>query len=1026
MRIANAARSIFLCASCALLLAACSDDSTTGPSTQTTSELITGSEVLELTNDKVSVAGRITDTEGNALSNVKVSASGYEIQSDENGFFELIDVQIPVTYNMVVQYDKPGFISTQKIVAVVKDLDFDFSVKLSKHQHSEIIDPNAASTNVVSAQDPNDGTSNVLAEISFPPGSITSEAPVSVNVYVGNPGSDAGKTAFPGDYMATNDRTQPSDILLESVVFTDITLQDDMGNDITTLDQPATVKLRIPDADQSKYTLGQTIPWWSYSETKATWVREDADPSTPTIDDAIIVQGADGALYAQAMITHFSWWNVDAPITEHSCMCVDVQDGDTNPVSWVNVEAEGKTYNGRSRPTTTNAQGRACVTVKRTKDVSKPEKVALKAWIGEIDNQYDVTEDVEGNIITEELNSNVERGSTIDGSYLENPAVCLFLKNKIDIATGTIQGTVTDSSDNPIPGLTMRSTAGSKAVTNSSGEYSLSVPLDKAVSVYAFELAAQDAMVIDKNTPVILNFSVPNKPPKVRSSVRSKYGPIGHNETMTISIEAVDPERQALTIAWSSSDGIPLDTSADPWSANFTSPGTGTGSTEIIALVTDVKGAQVSRSFNVIWGRTYSGTHLKLKLLHSGNRVETRPTPVVLYKQDNKTVESILYSDANGIVDFGDIGRTHATILISRSWSDTRRNLIMLMDVPVIDGEFHFHQSNLWANSSVMAGSSCSTNSSINVNVSGLPGVGAGYEQFLSLSPGRTVLFAPSLTSQTSVSTTDLECNSPHHAAFYEYRPTGSTEDYQYQYGFAMDLGNLSGASYSLALAHEPNMKKISYYPQLSESVSYYRTKALWEGKGYNLPGLWHGNPTTNMIPIPDRLPMTEYIISATMKLSTTGVSRYSEKSFKAPPVNDIVLKTLDAEIGNLVFDSVNSSLSWDIANGKAPVDISIAELSYPKTFNIDGTLVSGSVNWTVWQHSEQTTWVIPDIPPELSEIIDKASLDQTTLDLSVQLRDYDIYDNMEDIWYAISNGVNPYEVLGYMRSAKHQIRITP
>jgi hypothetical protein len=175
---------------------------------------------------------------------------------------------------------------------------------------------------------------------------------------------------------------------------------DSQGKEIKELTTPAEITLRLPDefqpggAKAGTYAAGGFIEWWSYDETIAAWIREDADPTTPALDDALIVL-IDGFLYAKAKVKHFTFWNVDRPVTEHACICVKVVDGSGNPFVNAEVMASGVTYNGNSKTAITGADGKACVTMKRTTDTNKPEKVKITARSGSVVFEYNVTDSSE-------------------------------------------------------------------------------------------------------------------------------------------------------------------------------------------------------------------------------------------------------------------------------------------------------------------------------------------------------------------------------------------------------------------------------------------------------------------------------------------------------------------------------------------------------------------------------------------------------------------------------------------------------
>jgi hypothetical protein len=502
------------------------------------------------TAGKVTITGSVTGSGG--IPGVTVSAEGIEGASDDNGFYLLEAVPVPLDGQLVLTYEKDGYATYQRSVPVVDGETYSVAASLMLFHYSEVKDA-TVEQNLDILDPDNPDASNPLAEIVFPANSIADSGDVKINIGVGDPTTTEGAAVFPGDYMAATTEGGDADTPLESIAFTEITITDDQGNEITTLSEPATLTVRLPDSLQSKYGAGDSIEWWSYDETNASWIREDADPSTPdTIDDAAVIDlRGDGVLYAQAKVTHMSWWNVDEPIDQHSCLCTTIVDKEGSPLVNQLLTAEGVTYTGVSLPAATDNQGYACVTVKRSTD-TVTERIKLYVDFGGVRFHYDVTDPSEG----DEVNDDVFT-PTIEGSTVYNTGECVTLANNITAAfDGEINGTVTyEGSGTPASDFTLYSSYGETATTNAEGQYTISAPVGVSVSLYAVGLVSQTVTVLDAAAPVTVNFEIPNQPPVIETLTRVPEGTVANSATVALTVTASDPDGDAISYAWSADVG---------------------------------------------------------------------------------------------------------------------------------------------------------------------------------------------------------------------------------------------------------------------------------------------------------------------------------------------------------------------------------------------------------------------------------------------------------------------------------------
>jgi hypothetical protein len=593
--------------------------------------------------------------------------------------FVLNDLELNATNRWIVEFSKDDYVTTQKIVeSSDNQLSYSLNVMMTVPDVTKLVDLTQEQTINLNQ--------NQLS-ITLPSNAVKGgDDNSSVSLTYGDPSSARGKELFPGDYSATNDLAKSPDIILESIGFMDISITSETGQDLSELSVPADVTLRLPSIYQvggeksSVYSQGDTIPWWSYNETEGTWLREDADPSTEVLDNAVIEE-VEGVLYAKAQITHFSWWNVDQPIDQHACVSVKLVDNSGNPQASRPVFAEGISFQFTDS-TLTNSQGIASLTVKRTLDTGNPETFKLYTHIGSATFSYQVTSLNEGIVSSDVLYSPTIIGSTIVGTE----GACAVLSNEISTELkGTINATVKNQDNTVAENILVYSSLGDSALTDAAGKFSFKVPLNSNVYIIIPEQFSKSYITTEANKTISVDIILTNQSPVITQVKLTPNTEIKNGDSITLSAQATDPEGDDLTYTWSASLGSL--SSFNGTSVNWTAP-LESGSGEIILTVKDSENNKVMHRSFVSWSdqnllddeftvRARIGSDVS-------NSNNIAGITVVLHAIDNIGIDQVRTTDEDGVANFGKLSRDRVTITIIEEYVDK------YFDGGDVEGEVHY------------------------------------------------------------------------------------------------------------------------------------------------------------------------------------------------------------------------------------------------------------------------------------------------------------------------------------------------
>jgi WD40 repeat protein len=179
----------------------------------------------------------------------------------------------------------------------------------------------------------------------------------TVNVTIAPLNPTTQLAAMPGPLegvSASNGET----VQLESFFMADVSLWSNGAQAQLAPGKSATLEFVLPAALATRFTSGDTVPAWWFDLDEGHWREEGTGTIQPSSSQP-------GKLAWVVQVTHFTWWNCDAPWTDKSCVNVFVVDEFGVPVKGAAVNAQGVNYIGTSRPSYTGASGQACVEIKR-------------------------------------------------------------------------------------------------------------------------------------------------------------------------------------------------------------------------------------------------------------------------------------------------------------------------------------------------------------------------------------------------------------------------------------------------------------------------------------------------------------------------------------------------------------------------------------------------------------------------------------------------------------------------------------
>jgi hypothetical protein len=357
----------------------------------------------------------------------------FQTESQSEGQYQL-NVQTQSERNLVVSFQANGYAESHHTLQIENGGTVEVEAKL----HS--VDPLECRGSRCSLRD------RSLVIEGLPQG-------VSGSGQTFNPVTEA--SAFPGSFEDDQGN------LLISGVFATIDLEDENGNEIDQLQDPVDLEMRVPRDTWSVMRDIQSgngqidVPLYSFGENDGEWKRDGGailvDGEGSTIDEsqleAIKSGNYNGAIHATGEVQHFSYWNVDWPVSSHGAIKGRIVGPNGSPAPGATVIPRGITYNGSSTPQQVGPNGTFCFEVMRSEgpneDVDQDgtngetQKIAIRGL--QNGDVYDLGEvEVSKQQATcDEPDQAQDVGDlTLDESSKLQPRVCEF-----DVTVRDLQGT---------------------------------------------------------------------------------------------------------------------------------------------------------------------------------------------------------------------------------------------------------------------------------------------------------------------------------------------------------------------------------------------------------------------------------------------------------------------------------------------------------------------------------------------------------------------------------------------------------
>lgn len=253
---------------------------------------------------KLSVVGTIIDANGAPLAGVSVNFENTVLGSSDAAGKVTVSVPTGIPLNLLLS--KTGFaqhFASLEFPIGSNASNADFKATMLARAAAQPLNVNTGGTIT--------GLDNARLELSAnaletPNGTPVTGA-INVSLTPVDINDEKEKYAFPGSFSGMQQNGVTTGIV--SLGTTEFAVE--QNGQRLNLKPGSSAKVRLPmyantNLDGSSIKLGDTVPLWSLNEVTGDWVQEGT---------GIVVDAGNGTRALEAVVTHFSWWNVDIGFT---------------------------------------------------------------------------------------------------------------------------------------------------------------------------------------------------------------------------------------------------------------------------------------------------------------------------------------------------------------------------------------------------------------------------------------------------------------------------------------------------------------------------------------------------------------------------------------------------------------------------------------------------------------------------------------------------------------------------------------
>lgn len=261
--------------------------------------------IIPLPGTKVvsSVIGLVVDEAGIPLEGVTTSLRGEDIITDQNGYFRFAGIETSTLSGGYLSFQKSGYYDNYKYNYATEAGDQDFMrVTMMEFPQAWVVDAAAGGTRHIIER--NSVVGDFPARIAFPENAFVDENGSSyqgqVSVYARwlDPTSEELPDRMPGDLRAIN--AEQELVQLSTFGMIAVELRDENDRELELADgKTAIIKMTIPD--ELVESIPDSLPTWSFNKENGYWTEEGV-----AVQDSF-------PNYYRAEVSHFSYWNYDAP-----------------------------------------------------------------------------------------------------------------------------------------------------------------------------------------------------------------------------------------------------------------------------------------------------------------------------------------------------------------------------------------------------------------------------------------------------------------------------------------------------------------------------------------------------------------------------------------------------------------------------------------------------------------------------------------------------------------------------------------